>query len=35
MEPDEVGGSHSAHLSRPDEIAGRLHRYWMETAGSR
>jgi pimeloyl-ACP methyl ester carboxylesterase len=35
IEPDEVGGSHSAHLSRPDVIADRLHRYWTETAGAR
>jgi pimeloyl-ACP methyl ester carboxylesterase len=35
IEPDEIGGSHSAHLSRPADVAGRLHRYWAETAGAR
>lgn len=34
IEPDEVDGSHSAHLSRPAAVADRLHQYWTETAGT-
>ncbi|THV26525.1 alpha/beta fold hydrolase [Glycomyces paridis] len=30
IEPDEIDGSHSVMLSRPDELADRLHRYWTE-----
>jgi hypothetical protein len=30
--PDEIDGSHSVLLSRPVEVADRLHRYWTERA---
>ncbi|HEX2143017.1 MAG TPA: alpha/beta hydrolase [Glycomyces sp.] len=30
--PDEIDGSHSVMLSRPDELADRLHRYWTDPA---
>jgi pimeloyl-ACP methyl ester carboxylesterase len=31
--PDEIDGGHSVLLSRPAEVADRLHRYWTERAG--
>lgn len=33
IEPDEIDGSHSVMLSRPAELADRLHRYWTEPVG--
>ncbi|WP_067722673.1 alpha/beta fold hydrolase [Nocardia yamanashiensis] len=30
IEPDEIDGSHCVMLSRPAELADRLHRYWLE-----
>ncbi|SDD59689.1 alpha/beta fold hydrolase [Glycomyces harbinensis] len=30
--PDEIDGAHSVMLSRPAELADRLHRYWTERA---
>ncbi|MEU6860532.1 alpha/beta hydrolase [Glycomyces sp. NPDC046736] len=33
IEPDEIDGSHSVMLSRPTELADRLHRYWVEPDG--